>query len=121
MTLPFLPLSFPAGVLADRGSRRGLMALAEALRALGFLGAAGTVAYSVAAPALIPALVPRADLARANGRIELARSLAAAAGPALAGLLVAAVVLLAGLADFAPTSARARASCSATRCCARSC
>ena len=99
MTLPFLPPSFPAGVLADRGSRRGLMALAEALRALGFLGAAGTVAYSVAAPALIPALVPRADLARANGRIELARSLAAAAGPALAGLLVAAVVLLAGLAE----------------------
>lgn len=111
LTLPFLLLSFPAGVLADRGSRRRLMAGAEAVRALaflaipvlaafgllslpmlamlGFLGATGTVAYSVAAPALIPALVPRADLARANGRIELARSLAAAAGPALAGLLVA--------------------------------
>src|SRR4249919_2087822 len=71
-TLPFLLLSLPAGVLADRASRRRLMVGAEALRALsllgilllimggwlnlpllaalGFLGAVGTVAYSVAAP-----------------------------------------------------------------------
>jgi MFS family permease len=33
-TLPFLLLSFPAGILADRMSRRGLMVVAEALRAL---------------------------------------------------------------------------------------
>src|SRR5689334_14580854 len=33
-TLPFLLLSIPAGVLADRMSRRRLMAGAEALRAL---------------------------------------------------------------------------------------
>src|SRR2546430_4064311 len=33
-TLPFLLLSIPAGVLADRASRRRLMAGAEALRAL---------------------------------------------------------------------------------------
>ncbi|MDR6290163.1 putative MFS family arabinose efflux permease [Inquilinus ginsengisoli] len=110
-TLPFLLLSLPAGLLADRSSRRRLMAAAEALRALsliaililaetgglslgllaalGFLGAAGTVAYSVAAPSLIPDLVPRAALPAANGRIELARSAAFAAGPALAGALVA--------------------------------
>ena len=49
----------------------------------------GTVGFSVAAPALVPALVPRAALARANGRLELARSVAYAAGPALAGALVA--------------------------------
>jgi predicted MFS family arabinose efflux permease len=109
-TLPFLLLSIPAGVLADRMSRRRLMAGAEALRALslvvvlvlaglgllswqllallGFAGACGTVAYSVTAPALVPALVPLAALAAANGRVELARTVAFAAGPALAGALV---------------------------------
>jgi len=110
-TLPFLLLSLPAGLLADRSSRRRLMAGAEALRALsllavlvlvatgglslgllaalGFLGATGTVAYSVAAPSLVPDLVPRSALPAANGRIELARSAAFAAGPAVAGALVA--------------------------------
>jgi predicted MFS family arabinose efflux permease len=110
-TLPFLLLSIPLGLLADRVSRRRLMLLAEGLRALslfallamvvsgqlsivglavlGFVGAVGTVGFSVAAPALVPALVPRELLARANGRLELARSAAYAAGPALAGALVA--------------------------------
>ena len=37
----------------------------------------------------MPALLPAADLARANSRLELARSAAFAAGPALAGALVA--------------------------------
>src|SRR5262249_37074663 len=109
-TLPFLLLAMPAGVLADRMARRQLMAAAEALRAfslvailvllalnllswavlaaLGFLGACGTVAYMVAAPALVPALVPRESLITANGRIELARTLAFVAGPALGGALV---------------------------------
>lgn len=109
-TMPFLLLSIPAGVLADRVSRKRLMAGAEAVRAaallgvlilaalgwlslpvlalLGFIGATGTVAYSVAAPSLVPALVPRAALAAANGRLELARSAAFAGGPALAGALV---------------------------------
>jgi predicted MFS family arabinose efflux permease len=109
-TLPFLLLAMPAGVLADRMARRQLMAAAEALRALslvailvllalgllswpvlaalGFLGACGTVAYMVAAPALIPALVPRESLITANGRIELARTIAFVAGPALGGALV---------------------------------
>src|SRR2546428_1073861 len=72
-TLPFLLLSVPAGVLADRTSRRRLMAGAEALRALslarvltlahlnlftlpllaplGFLGACRAGGVSVAAPA----------------------------------------------------------------------
>jgi len=111
-SLPFLLLSIPLGLLADRASRRRLMAAAEALRALslaalvlavvagklslgllallGFVGAAGTVGFSVAAPALVPALVPRSALGAANSRLELARSAAFAAGPALAGALVAA-------------------------------
>jgi len=109
-TLPFLLLSIPLGLLADRGSRRTLMVAAETLRALsllgllslvllgqvsiaglallGFVGAVGIVGFSVAAPSLVPALVPREALAQANGRLELARSAAFAAGPALAGALV---------------------------------
>jgi predicted MFS family arabinose efflux permease len=59
------------------------------LAVVGFAGAVGTVGFSVAAPAMVPALVPRGSLARANGRLELARSAAYAAGPALAGALVA--------------------------------
>jgi predicted MFS family arabinose efflux permease len=110
-TLPFLVLSIPAGVLADRVSRRGLMAGAEAVRVvalvailllaslglltwpllavLGFIGVCGTVAFTVAAPALVPALVPGSRLAAANGRLELARTVAFVAGPALGGALVA--------------------------------
>ena len=110
-TLPFLLLSIPVGLLADRVSKRRLMLWAEALRVLafvglllaavtgnlsiavlavlGFIGATGTVGFSVAAPAYLPTLVPRAALGLANGRLELARSAAFAAGPALAGALVA--------------------------------
>ncbi|HET7526465.1 MAG TPA: MFS transporter, partial [Burkholderiaceae bacterium] len=110
-TLPFLLLSIPMGVLADRWSRSRLMVLAEGLRALsllallltvgsgnvslaalavlGFIGATGTVGFTIAAPALVPSLVPQHALARANARLELARSAAFAAGPALAGSLVA--------------------------------
>ena len=130
-TLPFLLLSIPAGVLADRLSRRRLMVAAEALRALslvgiltlvalsglsvpllgllGFIGACGTVAYSVAAPALVPALVPSTALVAANGRLELARTVAFVAGPALAGVLVGwtgaapAFALAAGLSIVAVT------------------
>ncbi len=110
-TLPFLLLSVPAGLLADRMARRRLMVAAEILRAaaltalpllawagalsifslgvIGFLAATATVVYSVTAPALVPSLVPRAGLAQANARLELARSVAFAAGPPLAGALVA--------------------------------
>jgi predicted MFS family arabinose efflux permease len=109
-TLPFLLFSIPAGVWADRMARAKLMARAEVLRliallvllalvtlgglsltllaVLGLIGACGTVAYSVAAPALVPALVESRALPIANGRIELARTTAFAAGPALGGALV---------------------------------
>ena len=60
------------------------------LALLGFGSAVGTVAFSVAAPAMVALLVPRAQLGHANSRIELARSLAFAGGPALAGAVVAA-------------------------------
>ena len=109
-TLPFLLLSIPAGLLVDRSSRRMLMVGSEALRAvslaailgllatalldlpllagLGFLGAVGTVCYSVAAPAIVPTIVPRAQLGQANRWLELARSIAYAGGPALGGAFV---------------------------------
>jgi len=110
LTLPFVLFAIPAGLLADRMSRRWLMAGAEALRAgalvvilvliatrslsmpllalFGFVSVCGTVVYSVAAPALVPALVGADALAAANARIELARTVAFAAGPALGGALV---------------------------------
>lgn len=143
-TLPFLLMSIPAGVLADRMPRARLMASAETLRVvslvavlalvacggmslpllalLGFIGACGTVAYGVAAPALVPALVQPDALPAANGQIELARTSAFAAGPALGGALVGwiggapafavaaalsagAVILLAGIAEPARAQA----------------
>jgi predicted MFS family arabinose efflux permease len=110
LTLPFILFAIPAGLLADRFSRRWLMAGAEALRALalfgililialrlltlpllalsGFIAVCGTVAYSVAAPALVPSLVSPKLLPAANARIELARTVAFAGGPALGGVLV---------------------------------
>ncbi len=74
-----------AGLLL--GSITGMLSL-PLLALLGFLGASGTVGFSVAVPSMLVALVPRDRLASANSRLELARSLAFAAGPALAGALV---------------------------------
>ena len=110
LTLPFILFAIPAGLLADRISRRWLMAGSEGLRAtalagilvlvwlgqltlpllalLGFVAVCGTVAYSVAAPALVPSLVSPQLLPAANARIELARTVAFAGGPALGGVLV---------------------------------
>src|SRR4029077_6470232 len=110
LTLPFVLFAIPAGVLADRLLRRWLMAGAEALRAgallailvalwlgvlnlpllglLGFVAVCGTVVYSVATPSLVPSLVAPPMLPAANARIELARTVAFASGPALGGVLV---------------------------------
>ena len=110
LTLPFILFAIPAGLLADRIARRWLMAGSEALRAVallaililirchglslpllalfGFVAVCGTVVYSVAAPALVPSLVTPEQLPSANARIELARTVAFASGPALGGVLV---------------------------------
>ena len=147
LTLPFILFAIPAGLLADRISRRWVMAGSEALRAaalagillliwlgqmtlsllslLGFIAVCGTVAYSVAAPALVPSLVTSEQLPAANARIELARTIAFASGPALGGVLVGwvgaapafgfaaalsviAVVLLSGIYEPARTPAQRR-------------
>src|ERR1700761_7548021 len=147
LTLPFILFAIPAGLMADRLSRRLLMTSAEALRAIslaiilvlislnwltlpllaltGFVAVCGTVVYSVAAPALVPSLVSSQSLPAANARIELARTVAFASGPALGGALVGwwgaapafavatalsviAVVLLSGLSEPARTAAPRR-------------
>ncbi|HEX6149096.1 MFS transporter [Nocardioides sp.] len=106
-------LTAPIGaVYADRWSRRGLMMLTDALRAVAVAGAAVLIAVDLAAPmvfvlatltsllaspfliaqrALLPGLSRTpAELAAANGLHSTIDSLAFFAGPALAaGLLVA--------------------------------
>jgi predicted MFS family arabinose efflux permease len=147
LTAPFVLFAIPAGLLTDHIPRRTLMAGAEAVRAaalaaillltwlgwltlswlalLGFAAVCGTVAYTVAAPALVPSLVSPQLLPAANARIELARTVAFASGPALGGVLVGwvgaapafgfaaalsalAVVLLAGIYEPARQSAARR-------------
>lgn len=147
LTLPFVLLAIPAGLLADRVRKARAMAWAEGARALalvvivlcmwrgvltlelmaglGFLAVCGTVVFSVAAPALVPSLVGPAILPVANARIELARTVAFAGGPALGGALVGfvgaapafgcaallslvATMLLARIAEPEPVLARTR-------------
>src|SRR3954467_4392904 len=126
LTLPFVLFAIPAGLLADRMARRRLMASAEALRAialcaililivsdlitlpwlaaLGFIAVCGTVVYSVAAPALVPSLVTPQLLHAANARIELARTIAFAGGPAIGGALVGWIGAAPALGCAAPLS-----------------
>ncbi len=106
LTLPFLLIAIPAGLLADRMPRQRLMAYAETARALslaglvallaadqltlaslaalGLVGVCGTVVFTVTAPALVPALVPSPLFGRANARLEVAGTSAFVAGPATA-------------------------------------
>lgn len=108
-TMPYLLLSLFAGYWADRWPRHWLMAGAESGRALlllclpllalagwlgltmlgllGFLLAAASVVFNVAAQAYLPALVPRQMLATANAKLEFARAAAVFLGPGLAGLV----------------------------------
>ncbi|PXY91796.1 MFS transporter [Gilliamella apis] len=108
-TLPFLLLSIPMGVIADRVSRKKLMILIEIVRAtaifllfyltfsgslsinkialFGFFIAMGTVIYSVASPALVASFIIKEQLINANRSIEIAKSVAFTAGPALGGIL----------------------------------
>lgn len=111
-SLPFLLLAIPVGLVADRVAKRTMLVAAEFIRAAcfaiilvlmvshqlrlpalaiaGFVGAAGTVAYNVTSPGVIPLLADRASLSTANSRLELARSIAFTAGPSAAGLLYSA-------------------------------
>ena len=122
VTLPWLLFALPAGALADRVDRRIAMVTANVVRATGvaalavtvllglesspaaiwalyaaalLLGTAETV-YDTCAQSILPQVVARDQLPRANGRL-LAAELTANefVGPPLGGLLVAAGVAVA--------------------------
>jgi MFS family permease len=122
VTLPWLLFALPAGALADRVDRRIAMRTANVTRAaavaalavavvLGvessgaaiwalylvalLLGTAETV-YDTCAQSILPQVVPRDRLPRANGRLIAAELTANEfVGPPLGGLLVAAGIALA--------------------------
>jgi MFS family permease len=117
VTLPWLVFALPAGALADRVDRRKAMVTANVVRAaavaalaatavLGLesstaaiwalyavallLGTAETI-YDTCAQSILPQVVPRDRLPRANGRLIAAELTANEfVGPPLGGLLVAA-------------------------------
>ncbi|MGO4594056.1 MFS transporter [Leifsonia sp. 2TAF2] len=117
-TLPWLLFALTAGALADRLDRRRLMLVANGARALFLacltivsltgagsiwllyaaalcIGVAETV-YDTSAQSILPQLVPRDRLSRANGRLYAAELTANQfIGPPLGGFLVAAGVALA--------------------------
>ncbi|MFJ9553352.1 MFS transporter [Nocardiopsis sp. NPDC101807] len=112
LTIPWLLLSLPAGALADRYDRRRLMVGADLARGLLLAGLAAALAldlgsvwllYAVAlgvgtaetlhdtsAQSILPQVVGRDRLSRANGRLYAVELTAHQfAGPPLGGLLVA--------------------------------
>lgn len=108
--LPHLLFGLPAGVWVDRLSRRAILVVADVGRAvalgavpvLGFLGLLRmehlyaiafltglmTLFFDAAAATLVPALVGREDLVRANGAWVLSNTVANTVGPTLGGWLV---------------------------------
>lgn len=112
-TIPYLALSIPAGVLADRADRRGLLIVSNLARAallllipatawLGWLSlpllyavafgvGAVSVVFDVAYQSYVPDLLKPDELLSGNQRIELSESAARTVGPGLGGALVAAV------------------------------
>ncbi|MFC1419402.1 MFS transporter [Streptacidiphilus cavernicola] len=107
--LPLVLLLLLGGVATDRLGSRAVMLVADVLRCsaqaafavvlltgrpglavmllLAALGGIGEGLFTPALSALIPTLSPPEDLAQANSLLQIARSGATVAGPALAGLL----------------------------------
>lgn len=113
LSLPWLLFALLAGALADRGDRRILMVIANAVRAAVLVAGAVAVwmdagsiwllaavafcigsmetVYDTSAQSIVPQLVPKSDLVRANARltaVELTTN--QFVGPPLGGALVAA-------------------------------
>jgi MFS family permease len=119
LTLPWLLFALPAGALADRLDRRHAMIganvaralLVAALAAVALVPDAGSIVvlyvvafgvgvtetlYDTSAQSILPQVVPRTTLPRANGRLYAAELTANQfVGPPLGGLLVAAGAALA--------------------------
>jgi MFS family permease len=111
--LPFPVLGLVAGVYADRLKRRPLMiasdlgrmvALAtipaafsfgvltmEQLYAVGLVVGVFNVFFGISYQSYLPALIDRADLVEGNSKIEVSRSTAQLAGPAIAGFAIQAI------------------------------
>jgi MFS family permease len=109
-TLPHLLFGLPAGVWVDRLSRRAILVVADVGRAvalgavpvlgvlgllrvehlyvIAFLAGIMTLFFDTAATTLVPALVGRENLVRANGAWVLSNTVANTVGPSLGGWLV---------------------------------
>ncbi len=108
--LPWLLFSLHMGALIDRADRRTVLWVADASRAvlaaalialvasdaasvpallvIAFLEGTATVAFRAASPAMVPSIVDRDDLGRANGQIQTGSVVFGGfAGPALGGVL----------------------------------
>jgi MFS family permease len=108
--LPFILFSLPAGAWVDRLRRRPLLIVGDIGRALvllsipaahvlgvltiwqlyvvGFVAGTLTVLFDVAYQSYLPSLVEREQLVDGNGKLEITRTLAQTAGPALGGGLI---------------------------------
>lgn len=111
--VPYLLFGLLIGAYVDRLNRRRVMIAADLLRTLvigtipllytlgalhvwwiylaGFLSSVLSIFFSNAQSTAIPALVGRADLVRANGRITASFSVMEIAGPLIAGAMVGVV------------------------------
>jgi MFS family permease len=107
---PFLLLTLPAGVWVDRLPRRAILIVSDVARGLlllsipiayafdgitlwqlyvvGFFTGCFTVFFDVAYQSYLPALVERDQLVEGNSKLEISRSGANLAGPAMAGGLI---------------------------------
>ncbi len=124
--LPYVLLSVPAGIVADRFDRRMVLLVTDVARGILMLALAATVAvdgpilvvvglsilaacfstfFNPAIAALVPTLVDERDLGPANSAWATLDNLAFIIGPALAGLLLAAggveIAFLLNAASFA--------------------
>jgi MFS family permease len=108
--LPFILFSLPAGAWVDRLRRRPILILGDLGRAaalasvplafvfdvltiyqlyvVGFVAGTLTVLFDVAYQSYLPSLVERDQLVDGNGKLEISRTLAQTAGPALGGGII---------------------------------
>jgi MFS family permease len=108
--LPFILFSLPAGAWVDRLRRRPILIAGDVGRALvlasipiayvlgvltiwqlyvvGFIAGTLTVLFDVAYMSYLPSLVERDQLVDGNGKLEISRTVAQTAGPALGGGLI---------------------------------
>lgn len=109
-TLPYLLFTLPAGAWIDRVAKRSVLITTDVLRALaiasiplalalggltmpqlwvvGFLVGTLSVFFNVTYQAYVPFLVEGRDLIKGNSRLEITRSGANLASPALTGILI---------------------------------